>query len=220
MPTALHTAASAGKPHVCVLAPVHAPQPPGRCAPPDHRAAAGDDPAEASPPWSVSSALLAAALTLLGWLLVGCAQVAPPPGPEPQMQVQTQAQTRAQAQAQPQPQPLYQRLGGVEAIQRLSTRVLDRTAGDARTGASFKGVNRRVLGRSVADYLCRVADGPCVYEGETMRNSHADLGITGSQFDLMVQFLREELDAAGVPQQAKNELLRRVAPTRRDIVQR
>ncbi|MFZ5521462.1 MAG: group I truncated hemoglobin [Pseudomonadota bacterium] len=167
-----------------------------------------EDPAEATPPWSASTALLAAALTLLGWLLAGCAHVAPPPGPEPQ------------TQAQPQSQPLYQRLGGVEAIQRLSTRVLDRTAGDARTGASFTGVNRRVLDRSVADYLCRAADGPCVYEGETMRNSHADLGITGSQFDLMVQFLREELDAAGVPQSAKNELLRRLAPTRRDIVQR
>lgn len=173
-----------------------------------------EDLAEAGPPWSASTALLAAALTLLGWLLVGCANVAPPPGPElPTLAL-------PQPQPKPQPQPLFQRLGGVEAIQRLSTRVLDRTAGDARTGASFTGVNRRVLDRSVADYLCRVADGPCVYEGETMRNSHADLGITGSQFDLMVQFLREELDAAGVPQQAKNELLRRVAPTRRDIVQR
>jgi len=144
-------------------------------------------------PWQLGSALLAILLTLATWFGVGCAHAAPA--------------------------PLFEQLGGVAGIERLTTRLLDRTAGDPRTGASFKGVNRRELDRSVAAYLCRLADGPCVYEGETMRNSHADLGIRGSQFDLMVQFLRDELDAAGVSTAAKNELLRRLAPTRRDIVQ-
>jgi hemoglobin len=59
-----------------------------------------------------------------------------------------------------------------------------------------------------------------VYEGETMARSHADLGLQGSEFDVMVSVLREELDRAGVSDAAKNELLRRLAPSRRDMVQR
>ena len=76
----------------------------------------------------------------------------------------------------------------------------------------------RTLSASLAAHLCKVADGPCVYEGETMRNAHADLGLRGSEFETTVQMLRDELDRAGVPQGAKNELLRRLAPSRRDIV--
>lgn len=51
-----------------------------------------------------------------------------------------------------------------------------------------------------------------------MANAHAKTNISGSEFDIMVAVLREELDKAGVGDAAKNELLRRLAPTRRDIV--
>jgi len=37
---------------------------------------------------------------------------------------------------------------------------------------------------------------------------------------MMVAILREEMVRAGVPQDARNELLRRLAPARRDIVVR
>ena len=87
-----------------------------------------------------------------------------------------------------------------------------------RTRRTLDGINLRTLSASLGAHLCHVAGGPCAYEGETMRNAHADLGITGSEFETVVQFLRDELDRAGVSQAAKNELLRRLAPTRRDIV--
>jgi len=95
-----------------------------------------------------------------------------------------------------------------------------RAAEDPRTRRTFEGVKLSVLQTSVATQLCAIADGPCVYEGESMRNSHAELGITGSEFDALVQILREEMDAAQVSTAAKNELLRRLAPMRRDIVVR
>jgi hemoglobin len=114
--------------------------------------------------------------------------------------------------------PLFQQLGGIESIARVTERTLERVAQDPRGARSFKGVKMPFLKKSVAAYLCKVADGPCVYEGDTMHKSHASLDITGSEFDLMVQVLREELDAAGASAAAKNELLRRLAPTRKDIV--
>jgi hemoglobin len=114
--------------------------------------------------------------------------------------------------------PLYQQLGGVQAIEVVTGRTLDRVSQDPRSSHSFEGIKMPYLKQSVSAYICKVADGPCVYEGETMANSHAKSGIKGSEFDFMVTVLREELDRAGAPQLAKNELLRRLAPTRRDIV--
>jgi hemoglobin len=114
--------------------------------------------------------------------------------------------------------PLYEQLGGVDKISAVVSKTMDRVAADNRTMRTFDGVRLSYLKQSVSNYICKAADGPCVYDGETMHNSHADLNIGGSEFDLMVQALREELDAAGISPAAKNELLRRLGPTRRDIV--
>lgn len=119
--------------------------------------------------------------------------------------------------ARPAP-PLYQQLGGVENIEAVSRAMIQRMSTDPRTKRTFDGINLRTLSASLSAHLCKVADGPCVYEGETMRNAHADLGLGGSEFETVVQMLRDELDRTGVSQGAKNELLRRLAPTRRDIV--
>jgi hemoglobin len=113
---------------------------------------------------------------------------------------------------------LYQQLGGQSGLTTVVHRTMDRVSTDKRSKRSFQGVKMPYLKDSVTAYLCKVADGPCEYEGETMANSHAKSTITASEFDLMVTILREELDRAGVSESAKNELLRRVAPTRRDIV--
>lgn len=114
--------------------------------------------------------------------------------------------------------PLYQQLGGVAGIDAIAHRTMHRVSTDPRSQRSFDGIKMPALEKSVSAYLCKVADGPCVYEGETMAKAHAQSHITGSEFDIMVSVLREELDRAGVPEAAKNELLRRLAPTRRDIV--
>lgn len=116
--------------------------------------------------------------------------------------------------------PLYQQLGGVDGITQISNRTLDRVSTDPRTQRTFASIKMQALKDSVAKYICKVADGPCVYEGESMKNSHADLGITGAEFDLMVEILRDEINRANAPTGAKNELLKRLAPTRRDIVKK
>lgn len=113
---------------------------------------------------------------------------------------------------------LYHQLGGQSGVTTVTNRTLDRVASDPRSKRSFQGIKMPYLKNSVAAYLCKVADGPCEYEGETMANSHAKANITASEFDLMVTILREELDRAGVSDSAKNELLRRLGPSRRDIV--
>ncbi|HET8871622.1 MAG TPA: group 1 truncated hemoglobin [Aquabacterium sp.] len=113
---------------------------------------------------------------------------------------------------------LFQQLGGTHGIDQVIGRTLDRVAGDPRSKRSFQGIKMPYLKKSVSAYVCQLADGPCQYDGENMANAHAQTHITASEFDVMVTVLREELNRAGVSEGAKNELLRRLAPTRRDIV--
>lgn len=114
--------------------------------------------------------------------------------------------------------PLYQQLGGIEGIKAIVGRTLDRVSQDSRSKRTFEGIKMPTLKATVSDYVCKVADGPCTYQGDTMRQSHASLNITGAEFELMVEILRDELNATGVSNAAKNELLKRLAPTKRDIV--
>ena len=113
---------------------------------------------------------------------------------------------------------LYQRLGGQPVIERISSDLLDKTAQHPDTKRSFDGVKLQTVKDSLAQYLCVQTGGNCVYEGETMKNSHADAKITSAEFELMVQQLREVLDALNIGTREKNELLKVLAPTKRDIV--
>ena len=117
------------------------------------------------------------------------------------------------------PKPsLYERLGGQPVVTAVAARTLERAAHDPRTQRSFDGIKLVTLEASLAQQLCAVSGGGCVYEGETMAHAHHDSHIRPSEFDALVDILREELDAAHVDAGAKNELLKLLAPMKRDIV--
>jgi len=121
--------------------------------------------------------------------------------------------------AQPKPEPtLFQRIGGAPMLTRISNQTLDIVSKDPRTSRSFEGIKMKTLKESLSNFLCVKTGGACVYEGETMKKSHADLQITTAEFEVMVDVLRERLDANGVGTKEKNELLKILAPMKRDVV--
>jgi hemoglobin len=113
---------------------------------------------------------------------------------------------------------LYERLGGEPVVFAVTGKTLDRAAHDPRTMRSFDGIKLTTLHQSLALHLCAISGGGCRYEGETMAKAHHDLKVQPSEFDALVDILREELDAAHVDPGAKNELLKLLAPMKRDIV--
>jgi hemoglobin len=120
---------------------------------------------------------------------------------------------------QPKPEAsLYQRIGGLPMLTRLSNQTLDIVSKDPRTKRSFEGVKMKTLKESVANFLCIKTGGDCVYEGETMKKSHEELHITTAEFEIMVEVLRERMDINGVGAKEKNELLRILAPMKHDVV--
>jgi len=113
---------------------------------------------------------------------------------------------------------LHARLGGAAGIASVVERTIDRAASDPRTRRSFDGIKLRALKDSLAQQICALSGGGCRYEGATMADAHKDARIGSGEFEAMVAILREEIDRAGIDPAAKNELLRLLAPMKRDIV--
>ena len=115
-------------------------------------------------------------------------------------------------------QTLYERLGGEPGIHAISESLIDRVAADPVHGASFKETNLKRVKRVLAEQLCELSQGPCRYSGSPMKESHAGLGVTQADLYFMVQTLRDILHERHVPAGAGNELLRLLAPLKRDVV--
>lgn len=113
---------------------------------------------------------------------------------------------------------LYARMGGPSVVAKVVDDLIDRSASDPRTGRSFKDVKIDRLKEKLREQICLLAGGPCLYTGDPMAEVHKGLKITESEFYVMVQFLRDSLERAGVRDAEKNELLRLLAPMKREIV--
>lgn len=118
----------------------------------------------------------------------------------------------------PPPQTLYERLGGARGVDELATRLVNGFAHSPYGRRAFDRVRLPRVIRQLGSFLCVLADGPCVHTGDDMRVVHAGHRITEREFNALVEHLRRTLDDMGIDAAAKNELLRRLAPMRRDIV--
>jgi hemoglobin len=114
---------------------------------------------------------------------------------------------------------LYARLGGASGVEAIATTLIDRVAADPVMGPSFKDSKLDRIKRLLAEQICDLAGGPCRYSGDTMKEVHAGHHISDAQFYRMVATLREILRERGVDQRSTNQLLRLLAPMKRDVVE-
>ena len=113
---------------------------------------------------------------------------------------------------------LYNALGQKEGIGLLMNDLVDRLRADPAIGPMFKDIKPAYLKEQLTDQLCRVSGGPCVYEGEEMKKSHADLKIGTGEFNLLVEILQDCMNARDIPFGVQNRLLARLAPMHREII--
>ena len=122
------------------------------------------------------------------------------------------------AQAQTADDTLYRALGAREGIGTLMVDFVGRLRADKRIGALFKDTNPKYLAEQLRDQICLVAGGPCVYDGPTMKKAHEEMKIGKAEFNALVEVLQQAMDARGLPFGVQNQLLARLAPMHRDIV--
>ncbi|HXK24816.1 MAG TPA: group 1 truncated hemoglobin [Myxococcota bacterium] len=114
---------------------------------------------------------------------------------------------------------LYDDLGGEKGIARLVSAFLVRLARDPISSPFFAHTNMERFERLLNEHLCQVANGPCQYTGDSMRDAHRGLGIDDAAFTALVQDLEMAMDDVRVPFQVQNRLLARLAPMHDEIVE-
>ena len=115
---------------------------------------------------------------------------------------------------------LYARLGGQTAIAAVVDEFIANVAADTRINRFFANTDIPRLKVLLVEQICAGTGGPCQYTGKDMKTAHEGLGITGADFNALVEDLVKALDKFNVPEQEKQELLAILGPMQTDIVER
>ncbi|HVV81475.1 MAG TPA: group 1 truncated hemoglobin, partial [Kofleriaceae bacterium] len=145
---------------------------------------------------------------------------APAPAPAPA------ADQAAAASTSPAPAPaaapdgrsLYDRLGGLPAIQVVVADFVGRTTTDPRIMDRFFDTDADALKARLVEFVCVATGGPCQYTGRDMHESHAGMQLVAEEFDALVEDLTAALDHAGVGAREKGELLGALGPLEPQMV--
>jgi hemoglobin len=122
-------------------------------------------------------------------------------------------------------QTLYKNLGGKKAITAVVDDFVGRVAADTRINSYFMATaadptRLAKFKKNLVDQICEAAGGPCKYKGKDMKAAHAGMGITGPDFDALVQDLVASLDKFMVKDADKQALLGVLGPMKKDIVEK
>jgi hemoglobin len=120
---------------------------------------------------------------------------------------------------------LYDNLGGKKAITAVVDEFVSRVAADNRINAFFKQTAsdpKRLASfkNKLVDQICEASGGPCKYKGKSMKAAHAGMGISGADFNALVEDLVGALDKFNVKPADKNTLLGVLGPMKSDIVEK
>jgi hemoglobin len=110
--------------------------------------------------------------------------------------------------------------GGQEGIRRIVSRLIDLNSKDPVIGEIFATEDRVRFQRTLFEHMCNMLNAGCTYTGMDMRSAHKNMGIQQADMNRMVENLQQAMTAENVSFAAQNRLLSKLAPMRRDIVER
>ena len=121
--------------------------------------------------------------------------------------------------------PLYDRLGGKKAIAAVVDEFVARVAADKRINAFFGAAasdpaRLKTFKANLVDQICQASGGPCNYAGKDMKTAHMGMGVSGADFDALVEDLVGALDKFKVGAHEKDQLLGALGPMKTDIVEK
>ncbi len=115
---------------------------------------------------------------------------------------------------------LWRAFHGQSGVDRIVDDLVARSIADPRIGDIFRGQDMVRLRRTLKEQFCHILNGGCGYSGRTMKDAHRDLGIQQADMGALVENLQAAMRREGVPFMAQNRLLAKLAPMKRDIVER
>lgn len=112
---------------------------------------------------------------------------------------------------------LYQQLGGENGIAAITDGLLREIAQDKRIVHHFADTDIARFRTLLAEQLCDISGGPCVYSGGTMQESHTGFNISLADYDALVEGLIKVMQQQNISISAQNQLLALLAPMYKDI---
>jgi len=114
---------------------------------------------------------------------------------------------------------LYARLGGHEGVEAIPDEFFSRAAADDRIRKYFTGADLPGMKKQMADQICQLAGGPCIYKGKPMPAAHAGKGITEPEFMAFMGDLVASMEKLKVEKTDAGSLTGLLLPMKKDIVE-
>jgi hemoglobin len=124
------------------------------------------------------------------------------------------------------PKSLYDRLGGIYPISAVVNTFIDLLLvndvlnANPAINEARKHVPAAGLKFQVTALVCQTTGGPCQYIGRAMKETHAQLNISETEWQAMTADFHRTLSNYGVPAKEQAELTAIVESTKKDIVAR
>ena len=143
---------------------------------------------------------------------------ATPTGEDP---VEPYTQSDANAGAKPfNGDAMLKAFHGRAGIDRIADDLVSRISNDKRIADILKGQDEVRLRRLLKEQFCYILNGGCAYSGRTMRDAHKNLGLQTADVGALVEDLQGAMRKEGVAFFAQNRFLAKLAPMKRDAVER
>jgi hemoglobin len=138
-----------------------------------------------------------------------------------ELPVDSYAQSNANAGAQPfAGTGMAEAFHGQDGIRRIVNGTVDRSIADPRISDIFAAHDMVRLRRTLFEQVCHILNAGCDYSGRDMKTAHRDMGLQIDDLNVLVEHLQAAMAEEKVAFAAQNRLLSKLAPMKRDVVER
>ncbi|KAF4730426.1 hypothetical protein FOZ62_011286, partial [Perkinsus olseni] len=113
---------------------------------------------------------------------------------------------------------LFARLGGMEGVEDVVTRLYECVERDRRINNFFTGAKLQAIKRTQSDFIIKTLGGPTDYNGRSLEEIHAVLAITDFHLDVFFQLMARALRDCGHDGDSVDEVLVRLEGLRKHIL--
>lgn len=109
---------------------------------------------------------------------------------------------------------------GQDGIRRIVDRFVASNFADPRIGEIFINQDKVRLKRTLFEQFCYILNAGCSYTGRDMKTAHKNMGVQQGDMNRLVENLQAAMQVEGIAFSAQNRFLAKLAPMRRDVVER
>lgn len=113
---------------------------------------------------------------------------------------------------------LYQQINGQTGIEQLVDSFIVQIGKDKQVFHYFEHSNISHFRQGFIRHLCALIQGPCEYNGDSMRAIHTGMSINEKDFNHVVDLLINAMTEQQIPHSLQNKILSKMAPLRSEII--